>query len=62
MDDVLSQAKALKDRLILEKRFDEASKIRDLIRTIEGVGEAEEALKRLLVLYASEPVAAPKKS
>lgn len=60
MDDLLSLAKALKDRLILEKRFDEASQIRDLIRTIEGVGEAQEALKRLVAFYASEPLAAPK--
>ena len=55
MKDLLVQAKGLKDRLILEKRFDEASRIRDLIRTIEGVEEAQEALKRLVALYASEP-------
>lgn len=60
MNDLLAQAKALKDRLILEKRFDEASRIRDLIRTIEGVGEAQEVLERLVALYASEPAAAPR--
>lgn len=60
MNDLLAEAKALRDRLILEERFSEASSIRDLIRTIEGVGEAQEALQRLVVFYASEPAAAPK--
>ena len=59
MDDLISLAKALKDRLIAEDRFDEASRMRDLIRTIEGVGPAQETLKSLVFFYAAHPADAP---
>jgi protein-arginine kinase activator protein McsA len=58
MNDLMEQARALKDRLIDETRFDEAAKVRDLIKTIEGVGPAMDALERLVRFYDSEPRAA----
>lgn len=60
MDDLLAKGKTLKDRLISEHRFDEAAKVRDLIHTIENMGETVASLERFVLFYASEPIITPK--
>lgn len=48
MDFFLDQARTLRDAFISQQKFDEASDLRDLIKTVERGQEAKEMLERLV--------------